>query len=158
MVRVSTPGGAVISMKIAPMAQTRPTAVSQRSYLYLLNVIYVCVLCRLSVGLLYFIMLCSVFSCMHPVCKPKLLSLVVLVEKKLYLISLFLTLMFTPSKGRIPLFQQAANLVADLRERVGSRSKACRKQVASQLQTCFKPASNKIDVSGHEETKTLHMG
>ena len=105
MVRVSTLGGAVISMKIAPMAQTRPTAVSQRSYLYLLNVIYVCVLCRLSVGLLYFIMLCSVFSCMHPVCKPKLLSLVVLVEmKKLYLISLFLTLMFTPSKGRIPLF------------------------------------------------------
>ena len=66
--------------------------------------------------------------------------------------------------GRIPLdlFYQAANLaanlVADLRERVASRSKACRKQVASQLQTCFKPFSNNIDVSGHEETESLHMG
>jgi len=38
----------------------------------------------------------------------------------------------------------AANLVADLRERVASMSKACRKQV--------------LDVSGHEETETLHMG
>ena len=91
MVRVSTLGGAVISMKIAPMAQTRPTAVSQRSYLYLLNVIYVCVLCRLSVGLLYFIMLCSVFSCMHPVCKPKLLSLVVLVEIKKTILNFFVS-------------------------------------------------------------------
>jgi len=35
---------------------------------------------------------------------------------------------------------------------------AGRKQVASQLQTCFKPASNKSDVGGHEETETLHMG
>jgi len=39
-----------------------------------------------------------------------------------------------------------------------SVSQAGRKQVASQMQTCFKPASNKIDVSGHEETETLHVG
>jgi len=39
------------------------------------------------------------------------------------------------------------------RKHVESTSKA-----VSQLQTCFKPASNKIDVSGHEETETLHMG
>ena len=44
-------------------------------------------------------------------------------------------------KGRIPLFQQAANLVADLRERVASRSKACRKQVATSQASC-KLASN----------------
>jgi len=35
---------------------------------------------------------------------------------------------------------------------------ACRKQVESRSQASCKPASNKIDVSSHEETETLQMG
>ena len=37
-----------------------------------------------------------------------------------------------------------------------SVSQAGRKPAANLLQTWFKPSSNKIDVSGHEETETLH--
>jgi len=58
------------------------------------------------------------------------------------------------AKGRVPLFEPAANLVenlvADLRERVALQ--AGRKPAANWLQTCLKPASNKIkpgDFSSH---------
>jgi len=45
------------------------------------------------------------------------------------------------NKGRIPLFEPAANLV----ENGGRLAWACRKQVESQLRICFKPG----DFSSH---------